>query len=502
MLKRRKGILITLCIAAAFIVACVVVAPRLFQVDRYRPYVISLIEQESGRRVEIGRLGLTVFPSITIRVDDLAISNPPGFPAGNWLQVKRINARLDAGALWHHQIVIHSLDLTGPSLSLLSDAHGRWNYQAPPSGRLAAGLPSGPGSGPSNLQDSPAKPGAADPPLFSLQEISGVSLKDGSLVMANITPSGEPGPPAVKAQGISTDLKNISLAAFANPHAATTGVPAATGELHLKTLQAGSVQMVNVASSIQATPAAIQLNNVKFDFYGGHGQANILLNLAATALQYTAEGNLSGVNAAAVLANFPQARGQITGTLESRFTFSGESLSSPDPWAGKQGQGTLTVRKGRLPKLQLDKAMLDLARVAQMGPVSGDPSAFSVISLDWRLANDSITTRNVHMEGNGMALEGSGTVGLTGPGRLNYQGVAEITAKQNALTNLLANFSGATFARGKLGVPFTLEGTLEKPLFRLKTSEEFGKALAAPGRNGNQTQQNLQNLFNLFKRKK
>ncbi|MGH9352685.1 MAG: AsmA family protein [Terriglobia bacterium] len=496
MSKGRKGILIAVCIVAAFIVACVVVAPRLFQVDRYRPYVISLIEQKTGRHVEIGRLGLTVFPSITIRVDNLAISNPPGFPAGDWLRVNRINARLDAGALWHHQIVIHSLELTGPALSLLSDAHGRWNYEAQPSQRLAADPPAGAAPQAENLRDPPAGP--ADPPLFSLQEISGVSLKDGSLAMANLTPNGEPGPPAVEAQGISTNLKNINLAAFANPHAAAADVPAATGELHLKSLGAGILRMENVTSAIQAAPTAIQLNNVKFDFYGGHGRANILLNLGAPVLQYTAQGELSGVNAGNLLANFPQARGQMTGTLESRFTFSGDSRSSPDPWSGKQGQGTLTVRKGRLPKLQLDKAMLNLARIAQMGPVSGDPSAFSVISLDWQLAHDSITTRNVHMDGNGMALEGSGTVDLTGAGRLNYQGVAEITAQKNALTNILADVSGATFARGKLGVPFTLEGTLAKPQFRLKTSG----SLAPPGQNRNQTQQNLQNLFNLFKRKK
>ncbi|MGH9343113.1 MAG: AsmA family protein, partial [Terriglobia bacterium] len=362
MSKGRKGILIAVCIVAAFIVACVVVAPRVFQVDRYRPYVVSLIEQKTGQHVAIGRLGLTVFPSITIRVDDVAISNPPGFPAGDWLRVNRVNARLDAGALWHHQIVIRSLVLTSPALSLLSDSRGRWNYEASPSGKLAANPRPNPGSASSNLQDPPSQP-AADPPMFSLQEISSVSLKDGSLVMTSITPDGEPGPPVVEGQGISTNIKDIDLAAFANSRSATANVPPATGQLNLKSLEAGNLQMENVTSSIQATPAAVQLNNLKFDFYGGHGQVNILLNLAAQIMQYTAQGELSGVNAGDLLARFPQARGEMTGTLESRFTFSGDARSSPDPWAGKSGQGTLTVRKGRLPKLQLDKAMLELARV-------------------------------------------------------------------------------------------------------------------------------------------
>lgn len=319
--------------------------------------------------------------------------------------------------------------------------------------------------------------------------------------MASLTPAGQAGAPLVVAQGISATLKDIDLAAFADPRSAAVSIPA-TGEVHVKTLEAGNLQMENAVSDVQATPAAVALKNLKFDFYSGHGQADILLNLAAPVLNYTAQGNLSGVNAADLLARFPQARGQMTGALGGRFAFSGDERPSADPWAGKQGQGSLTVTKGRLPKLPLDKAVLQLAQVAGMGPVSGDPAAFSSISLDWRLANDVISTTNVRVLGNGVTLNGSGTVGLAGAGRLDFGGTAEITAKKNALTNILADVSGAAFSNGKLGVPFTLAGTLDRPLFRLNTRSALGNALAAPGQKPNPSQQDLQNLFNLFKRKK
>lgn len=497
MSKTRKILLIVACIIAALIVAAAIIVPRLLQVDRYRPYVILLIEQKTGWQVSMGRLSLTVLPTLTVEVDDLAIANPSGFPPGDWLRVGRINARLDASALWHRRIIIRSLVLNSPSLSLLSGAQGRWNYAVQPKLSANNAAPAqDPPAGKSVQGDPPA-----DPPLFTLQSISAVSLKDGSLTMASLTPSGQPGAPLVVAQGVLADLKDIDLAAFANPRA-SAGAAAATGDLHVKSLEAGNLQMDNVVSAIQATPAAVELRNLKFDFYSGHGQGDILLNLAAPILSYTAQGNLSGVDAAALLARFPQARGQMTGTLDARFTFSGDDRASADPWAGKQGQGTLTVRKGRLPKLPLDKAVLQLARVAGMGPVSGDPSAFSSASLGWRLANDLIAAGNVRVLGNGVALNGSGTVGLAGAGRLDFQGMAEINAQKNALTNILADFSGATFSNGKLGVPFTLSGTLDQPQFRLNTRGALANSLGAPGKKPNQTQQDIQSLFNLFKRKK
>lgn len=493
MSKGRKGILIAACILAALIIGVAVIAPRIFQVNRYRPYVIQLIEQKTGRQVEIGRLDLSVFPSIKIRVDDFAISNPAGFPAGDWLRVGRIDARLDAGALWHHRIVIRSLDLNGPDLALLSDAHGRWNYAMPPARKAA---PDPPPSG--NPSSGPAK--SADPAPFSLQEISEVTLKDGGVSLGSLTAAGNAGTPVVIGRGLSATLHNINLVEFSGPQTAGGNTSPVAGEAKLKSLEAGNLELQNVVSEIQADPSAVHLNNVKFDFYGGRGAADILLKLAAPVPQYTARGELSGVNAAELLDRFPQGRGELTGTLQLQFELSGDARNSPDPWAGKQGHGTLTVQKGRLPKLQLDKAMLELARLAQMGPVSGDPSAFSLIALDWRLANGSLATTNVRVNGNGMALEGAGTIGLAGAGSLKYQGVAEVTAQKNMLTNMLANLSGASFSKGKLGVPFSLEGTLQKPQFRLETAG----ALSSPAstRNGNQTQQDIRGLLNLFKHKK
>ena len=84
--------------------------------------------------------------------------------------------------------------------------------------------------------------------------------------------------------------------------------------------------------------------------------------------------------------------------------------------------------------------------------------------------------------GNGLDADGAGSLTLAGAGSLNYEGTARLAAQQNALSQVLANMSGATFADGKLSYPFAIGGTLKKPLFRLKSMQGVGGKLGAAER--------------------
>ena len=61
--------------------ALIFVVPALINVDRYRPQVISYLQEKTGMQVEIGRQALTFFP-VTIHIDHIGVKNPPIFPAG------------------------------------------------------------------------------------------------------------------------------------------------------------------------------------------------------------------------------------------------------------------------------------------------------------------------------------------------------------------------------------------------------------------------------------
>jgi hypothetical protein len=220
---------------------------------------------------------------------------------------------------------------------------------------------------------------------------------------------------------------------------------------------------------------------------------------------------------ARLLAAFPEARGKMTGKMDGNIKLSGEVAHSPDPLAGMQGTGQVNVRNGQLPSLQLNKNLMLLARLGNLGPAAGDPSSFSSISADLNIANDRITSNKLSLIGNGVNVDGSGSVALAGAGSLDYQGVAKLVAGQSAVSNLLQGLTGATSENGKLSLPFNIVGTLGNPKFLLKSMGRGGRlgALdnlagaksgqqigAPPGQNLQHPADVVQGLAELFKKKK
>src|SRR5258708_131609 len=166
MTMRRKTVLIVVGIAAIALVALIFVVPALINVDRYRPQVISYLQEKTGKQVEIGRLALTFFP-VAIHIDHFGVKNPPIFPSGYIVQVARIDAELSVGALLHRQVVIKSLVLEDPILNMTSDPDGPWNFENPQS----------------KTSDS----------TFPLGVISRVQIERGQLIASNLLPSDAAG---------------------------------------------------------------------------------------------------------------------------------------------------------------------------------------------------------------------------------------------------------------------------------------------------------------------
>jgi AsmA protein len=107
---RRKTGLLLVGITVILLLALIFIVPAVVKVDRYRPRVISYLQQETGKQVEIGRISLTFFP-LAIRIDHFGVKNPPIFPAGYVVQVARIDAELSVAALLHRRVVIKSIVL-------------------------------------------------------------------------------------------------------------------------------------------------------------------------------------------------------------------------------------------------------------------------------------------------------------------------------------------------------------------------------------------------------
>jgi uncharacterized protein involved in outer membrane biogenesis len=434
MIIRRRTTLIVAGVVGILLLALILVVPAVINVDRYRPQLISYLQEKTGKQVEIGRLALTFFP-VTIHIDHIGVRNPPIFPAGYVLQVARIDAELGLGALLHRQLAIKSLVVEDAVLNLTSDPDGPWNFENPQSKVLKA---------------------------VSLGPISILNIKRATVIASNLLPSDAAGPVFFEAHDISCELEQVNLAGIIDPASSSVD---GQGRLKADLLRFGSVEARNLNSKLRLESRQVFFTDVKAEVYGGSAVGSLSFDLAPKNTSFKSNARLSGINVAQLLAAFPNGGGRMTGKMEGDLKLAGEIAHSLRPLAGMHGTGHLTVRNGQLPSLKLNANLMKLAHFNDLGPAKDDPSSFKLITTDLELDNQRISSRLVDLDGYGVDVDGSGSVSVSGSDNLNYRGLAEITTKESFFTNTMARLSGATLKDGKLQFPFRIRGTIDSPVF-------------------------------------
>jgi uncharacterized protein involved in outer membrane biogenesis len=432
---RRKSGVIVVGFAASLFLALIFVVPALLQVDRYRARVISYLQENTGKEVEIGRLTLTFFP-VSLHIDNFGVKNPAIFPPGYVVQVARIDAAFSARALLRRQVVITSLVLEDPVLNLTSDPDGPWNFENPQA--------------------------KASKTAFRLEVISRVQIERGQLIASNLLPSDAAGPTFFEAHEISADLKQVNLMGIIDPASSSTD---AQGSLKAGNLRLGWVEVRNLKSTLRLESRRVSFGDVKADIYGGSAAGDLTFDLSGKNTSFSTKAKLSGVSVAQLLAAFPHGGTKMTGEMDGDLKLAGAITHSLRPLAGIHGVGHLKVRNGQVPGLKLNENLMKLAHFNDLGPAKTEPSSFTLMTADLELANQRISSRVIDIDGYGVDVDGSGSVSVSGSDELNYHGLAEITTKEGFFTNIIARLSGATLKDGKLQFPFRLGGTIENPVF-------------------------------------
>jgi uncharacterized protein involved in outer membrane biogenesis len=444
-IRRRTGLALV-AIACLLLVVLGFLIPILLNADRYRLKVISYLEEKTGKKVEIGRLGVTSSHGIAIQVDDFGVKSPPLFPPSYIVKVARADAVLDSWALLHRKVVIRSLVLEAPEINLVSDPDGPWNFENP---------------GTKNT-----------PSAFLFGVVSRVEIKRGHLSASNLLPSDAAGPVFFEAHDVSSELENVNMDAIADPTSTTLD---GQGTLKAGLLRFGSIEAKNLNSNIRLQAREVFFTDVKAETYWGNTTGELSIKLSGKNASFKTDARMKGIDVAHLLAAFHNARGKMTGKMEGELKLAGEIEHSLHPLEGLHGSGHLTVRNGDVPSLRLNANLMKLAHYNDLGPAKNDPSSFNFVSTDLELDHERIASKVIDIDGYGVDLDGSGSVSISGSDELNYQGVAEIVSKQGFVTNLFARLAGGTLKDGKLSFPFHIGGTIENPVFAKGSKGEKGK---------------------------
>lgn len=436
MASRRKIAIWLAVIATCLVVGVVFLAPVFLNIDRYRPEVISYFEQNTGKKVEIERLALTLFPQITVHMDGFGVKSPPLFPPSYIVKIARADVAFDFWPLLRRRVVIRSVVLDNPEINLVSDPDGPWNFENP------------------NTENSKN--------TFPLGIIDKVVMTRGHLVVSNLLPSDAAGPVFFEAHDITSELDGVNLAAIVNPNS-----PSLNGQGTWKAgrLRFGAVETTNVNCKFRLESKEIFFTDLSADAYSGKTTGDFSVNLAKKTASFKADGRMSGIEMTHLLAAFHETRTRISGKLEGELKLAGDIEHTASPLAGMRGTGHLKLTNGQLPSLMLNSNLMKLAHFNDLGPAKDNPSSFNSISTDLELANQRIASKAIDIDGYGVDVDGSGSVSVSGSDALNYQGVAAITTKQGFLTNTIARLAGAKLTDGKLSFPFRIDGTIDNPKF-------------------------------------
>ncbi len=443
MANRRKIVVWLIAIAAGLLLALIFLAPIFLSPDRFRPEVISYFEQNTGKKVEMDRLTLTLFPKITVHMDGFAVKSPPLFPPSYIVKIAHAHISFDFWPLLRRRVVIKSVVLEDPEINLVSDPDGPWNFENPET---------------ANAKNT-----------FPLGIIGKVVVTGGHLILSNLLPSDAAGPVFFDARDITSELDGVNLAAIVNPAS-----PSLNGQGVWKAghLRFGAVETTNVNCRFRLESKEIYFTDLSADAYSGKTTGDFSVNLAKKTASFKADGRMNGIEMSQLLASFHETRGRISGKLEGDLKLAGDIEHTQSPLAGMRGTGHLKLMDGQVPSLMLNSNLMKLAHFNDLGPAKENPSSFNSISADLELANLRILSKAIDIDGYGVDVDGAGSVSVSGSDELNYQGIAAITTKQGFLTNLFGRLEGAKLKDGKLSFPFRIDGTIDNPKFSKGTKNK------------------------------
>ena len=122
-----RKIAIVIGIVVLVIVVAVGVLLATFNPNDYRGTVQTKLEQQLNRKVSLGNMSLGLFP-LRFRLANLAIDDDPKFGNRPFIQTQELSVSVKLLPLLSKSVEVESLSLERPSVELIKNAQGVWNF--------------------------------------------------------------------------------------------------------------------------------------------------------------------------------------------------------------------------------------------------------------------------------------------------------------------------------------------------------------------------------------
>ena len=153
-----KRLLLCLLLVLAVLVGAMLILPGLVPSSVYRERIETMASSALDREVTLsGEVALSVFPTLSARVEGIRVANPEGFSHPNMIEAGALRARIRLLPLLFRTVEIGEISLLSPTIRLEKRADGQANWMLGSAGPEAdeaedeAVSPSGGGSGEARL---------------------------------------------------------------------------------------------------------------------------------------------------------------------------------------------------------------------------------------------------------------------------------------------------------------------------------------------------------------
>ena len=495
MVKKIVAAIVAVLILLA--VGAVVWARSILATDTVRSAIAAQASKAIGQPVTIGGISASVFPRVSIDLEQVAIGQPPR------IQAETLHVATNFRALLSRRIEHAALRLS--------------------KARIELPLPSFGGGAPDTQE--PAAESAGSP--VQIASIDEIVLRDVELVSGARTLHGnieaglegngvvlrsidlEADDTSISASGHITDLAgpvgelNIKagalnldkLLAFASDFAGGSGVQsphhgnsrrAATGAVPMNivlTLEApkaamGGMTIDKLSGRARVRADSIEMDPISFGLFGGRYEGTLAANLAGRTPAFRWSAALTNVDVAAASA-FAGTPGVVTGRLSGKIDLAGSGADAATAIKTVRGTARIDVVDGIVKKLGLVRnvviatSMRDGATKQAMSGGSTD-EPFTRLGATLRLANGVATTDDMRFESKDLLLTAAGNVRLDASS-VNLAGRVQ-------LSDELTKQAGSDLARytaeqGRVTLPATITGPADNLSVKIDIADMAKRAI-------------------------
>lgn len=478
-------------------ILCVFALGYYFNPERMKPVVVSYMKDHYNRTITIGDVHWKIFPRLGISIDDIALSNAPGFGEGNFAVLKSASIFVKTMELFSGKVHVESLQLQGPSADLKVNSQGakNWSDLAQTQAATSAEKTEAPKDaspslgGISNIEFNIESIEIVDGAFTYQDQQSGekYDIKNFNLSSQDVG-LGKEFPVDVKmhivsnAPELNTDISAKGKLKLADTGSYDLNAVSLNGDIAIANLVANGLKLSNLKTPVKLEKSILDMSAVSANLYGGNVNGSIRINAQAEPADVQANYDMKGTDITSMLRDLGQKQ-----TFSGKLNMKGNVRFKAYPekkqlTRSMNGAASMTINNGALNGVDLaywyetgmnlmkakNPTQLALGAVGAVTGAAGNntgKTSFIGAWANFNLNGGVLTNKDLHVYTPRVYGLGAGTINLissTIDYNFNISGVAK---------------NGSEYKPAGQVIPLKITGSIDNPKMNVDVTPVVGGIL-------------------------